>query len=81
MCEGLFKCPVHGFYDFLFVLTVICMGFKSLLRETLFECYARGFYRLFVVLAVICMGFKAFPSYYCYLHGFTAFPSYYCESK
>ena len=26
--EGLFKCPARGFYGLLFVLTVICMGFK-----------------------------------------------------
>ena len=93
--EGLFKCPAHGFYGLLFVLTVICMGFKALLRETLFECYARGFYGLVLFIIVTRIGFKAFPRYcwpargfYRFLvvlsvicMGFKAFPSYYCESK
>ena len=92
---SLFKCPARRFYGLLFVLTVICMGFKALLRESLFECCARGFYDLLLFIAVICMGFKAFPRYcwpargfYRFLvvlsvicMGFKAFPSYYCESQ
>ena len=89
---GLFKCPARGFYGLLFVLTVICMGFKALLRESLFECYAHGFYDLLLFIAVIWMGFKASPNYYCPARGFyrlfvvlavicmgfKTFPSCYC---
>ena len=50
---SLFKCPARGFYGLLFVLTVICMGFKALLSESLFECCARGFYDLFLFIDVI----------------------------
>ncbi len=68
--EGLFKCPARGFYGLLFVLTVICMGFKALLSESLFECCARGFYDLLLFVGVICIGFKACPSYCCPARGF-----------
>ena len=42
----------------LFVLTVICMGFKAFPS---YDCPARGFYSLFVVLTALRMGFEAFP--------------------
>ena len=70
LLEGLFKCPAHGFYGLLFVLTVICMGFKALLRESLFECHARGFYEFLIFIVVVCMGFKASPSYHGPARGF-----------
>jgi len=52
--------PCAWVYGLLFVLTVICMGFKALLSESLFECCARGFYDLLLFIDVICMVLRRF---------------------